>query len=71
MLPSNIEILLEFSSTLSLPILNPLRKKCPYSGYSGRHFPALELNTRDTSYLSIFSGNRENTEQNNSEYAHF
>ena len=31
MLPSNIEILLEFSSTLSLPILNLLRKKCPYS----------------------------------------
>ena len=31
MLPSNTEILLEFSSTLSLPILNLLRKKCPYS----------------------------------------
>ena len=41
MLPSNIEILLEFSITLSLPILNLLRKKCPYSELFWSAFPRI------------------------------
>ena len=40
--------------------------------YSCQYFPAFGLYMgRDTAYLSVFSPNAENTDQNNSEYWHF
>ena len=34
-----------------------MHEKCPYSVFSGPHFPALDQVRRDTSYLSVFNPN--------------
>ena len=47
-------------------------KSIPFPSYSGPHFPAFALNTKDMKYLTPYSLRmRENTDQNNSEYGHF
>ena len=62
------------------PFHNTLRKKCPYSELFWSTFSRIRTQYRQiklsiysvyTEYLSAFSPNAENTDQNNSKYGHF
>ena len=56
-------LLLKTNSNINAPKIS-LRKKCPYSEFSGLYFPAFGLNTERYEV-------RKNTNQKNSEYGHF
>ena len=63
---------LKIKSWLSLIFSRYLQTQLKFIlSYSDPHFPAFSLNSRDTPYISVFSPNVENNDQNNNEYGHF
>ena len=56
---------------LYLDLKYTAEKNVRIRGYSGLHFPALELNMKRQSISPYSIRMRENTDQNNSDYGHF